>query len=159
MDAVEASHIAVDDVAVDVDPDLTLRSDADYLVRILVNLLDNAHKYGTAPVELAATAVPGGVELASATTGPAWGPTSGRACSNASCDPRHRRSGASPGTGLGLAIVQALSETLGGRVVYEDAPDGGAQFLVRLPSAPQRANRAEPAPARPGALPLMEVAR
>jgi PAS domain S-box-containing protein len=36
------------------------------------------------------------------------------------------------GTGLGLAIVKRLVELQGGTVVAEDAPTGGAQFVVRL---------------------------
>ncbi|MCF7694616.1 MULTISPECIES: sensor histidine kinase [Mycetohabitans] len=37
------------------------------------------------------------------------------------------------GAGLGLAIVRDIIALHGGSVHYEDAPDGGARFIVRLP--------------------------
>lgn len=40
------------------------------------------------------------------------------------------------GTGLGLAICRQLARELGGDVAVDDAPEGGARFELRLPSAP-----------------------
>lgn len=37
------------------------------------------------------------------------------------------------GSGLGLAIVRAVAEAHGGSVALDDAPGGGARFVVRLP--------------------------
>jgi signal transduction histidine kinase len=46
--------------------------------------------------------------------------------------PRSREAG---GAGLGLAIVRELVTTLGGTVVAEDSPSGGARLRVVLPRA------------------------
>jgi signal transduction histidine kinase len=40
------------------------------------------------------------------------------------------------GSGLGLAIVSAVAEGHGGTVAYEERMNGGARFIVTLPSAP-----------------------
>jgi signal transduction histidine kinase len=39
-----------------------------------------------------------------------------------------------PGSGLGLAVVRDLVALHGGRVWVEDAPGGGARFVVELPN-------------------------
>jgi len=45
-------------------------------------------------------------------------------------------SSASPGTGIGLALVAQLTALHGGRVEFDDAPEGGARFRVLLPGRP-----------------------
>ncbi|MCA9242471.1 MAG: FHA domain-containing protein [Phycisphaerales bacterium] len=42
------------------------------------------------------------------------------------------------GTGLGLAVVRKTIDELGGEVELVDPPDGGAQFVLRLPTADAR---------------------
>ncbi len=38
-------------------------------------------------------------------------------------------------SGLGLAIAETIVEAMGGEITVEDAPTGGARFVIRLPSA------------------------
>jgi PAS domain S-box-containing protein len=51
------------------------------------------------------------------------------------------------GTGLGLFVTRNLVEALGGTVLLDDAPTGGARFTIRLPTT--TAPRAEPGAATP----------
>ncbi len=44
-----------------------------------------------------------------------------------------RRAGSSSGTGLGLALALAQIELHGGSITIDDAPGGGARFIVQLP--------------------------
>jgi signal transduction histidine kinase len=51
------------------------------------------------------------------------------------------------GTGLGLSIARNIVRAHGGRILVEDAEDGGARFVVVLPAVPRPARppAAEPA--------------
>ena len=94
------------------------------LQRILVNLLENAHRHGGgAPVHLDVTAAHGWVELAVTQAGLA---APGVAA--------HLRTIRPPVdlTGLGLWSVQRQARELGGRVVCEDG-DGGLTLRVQVP--------------------------
>lgn len=48
-------------------------------------------------------------------------------------------SGKGEGRGLGLALVRQVAQRYGGAVVASQGPGGGAEFTVRLPTAPDRA--------------------
>jgi signal transduction histidine kinase len=45
----------------------------------------------------------------------------------------HFFTGRPGGTGLGLAIVRSVVHRHGGRIVVDDAPEGGARFTLRIP--------------------------
>jgi signal transduction histidine kinase len=104
--------------------------DPDAVRRILVNLLDNAHKYGAPPIRV--TLEPGDdcVVLSVSDAGP-----------GIPADERERLferfhrgdTTGKPGLGLGLPIVRGLAAASGGHVWAEDAPGGGAVFKVALP--------------------------
>lgn len=45
------------------------------------------------------------------------------------------------GTGLGLAAAFKIVNEMGGAITVHDAPDGGAEFQVRLPGEPRRGHK------------------
>jgi signal transduction histidine kinase len=47
------------------------------------------------------------------------------------------------GTGLGLSICARLAEGMGGRMSVENAPGGGARFIIRLPAVRQEHEEVE----------------
>ena len=49
-------------------------------------------------------------------------------------EPFWRRNEAEPGAGLGLAIVKELIDKLGGRILVETTPGGGATFALSFPA-------------------------
>jgi signal transduction histidine kinase len=117
-------------VEVEVDEGLSTMSDPDAIRRILVNLLDNAHKYGAAPIHV--TLEPGEdcVVLSVSDAGPGL-PVEER---ERLFERFHRAdTTGKPGLGLGLPIVRGLAAACGGHVWAEDAPGGGAVFRVALP--------------------------
>ena len=96
----------------------------DRLQRILVNLLENAHRHGAgAPVRLRASADAGWVELAVTQPG-----VTARRVVDHLCTPRPP----ADLTGLGLWSVRQQARELGGQVLWEDA-DGTLTLRVQLP--------------------------
>lgn len=120
---------------VQIQDDLRVTGDRDAVVQILRNLLENAIKYGPEgqTVRVAAEALDGVARLAVEDQGPGvplgergkiWQPYQRLS--------RDRKT-AGAGTGLGLSVVAELSALLRGRAWVEDAPGGGARFVVELP--------------------------
>jgi two-component system, OmpR family, sensor histidine kinase MprB len=108
----------------------TVAGDPERLERAVANLLDNARKYANAgPVEV--TVGGGAVEVRD------HGPGLPAEDLPHVFDRFYRSAGArgAPGSGLGLAIVRQVAESHGGTVVATNAPDGGAVFTLRIPSA------------------------
>jgi signal transduction histidine kinase len=113
------------------------RVDRDALRQILLNLLDNAVKYGppgqTVRVGLALSGF--ALRLTVDDAGPGV-PMEERA---AVWEPYRRLprhdDGVTGGSGIGLSVVRDLVELHGGRVSVTAAPTGGARFVVELPDA------------------------
>jgi signal transduction histidine kinase len=120
-------------LAADETPPVQLRPEA--LQRIVVNLLDNAVKYGPQgqTVRVSVDTIPGNIRISVSDEGPGvkesereliWRPFS-----------RGGAASAAAGSGIGLTIVQDVVTQHGGRAWVEDAPGGGARFVVTLPAS------------------------
>ena len=118
---------------------LQVPGERDAVTRILRNLLENAVKYGPAgqTVRLSGESAGAMVRLAVEDQGPGI-PSEDR---SRIWRPYHRlerdRNAPIGGSGLGLSVVAELTAAMGGRAWVEDAPGGGARFMVELPQARQ----------------------
>jgi signal transduction histidine kinase len=109
--------------------------DRDRIQQVLVNLLDNAVKYGAGPVKVRAYRTDGVIRICVADAGP------GIALADQPrifekfyrADPQLARSPG--GTGLGLYISRELAQRMGGRLELESDLGAGATFVVELPQA------------------------
>ena len=103
--------------------------DREYVRRILDNLLDNAFKYGSPPVRVEVVGEAKHVSLSVL--------DAGRGVAEADREQvfeRFRRLDTKngPGLGLGLSVVRGLVEAMGGVILVEEAPGGGAAFRIRF---------------------------
>jgi signal transduction histidine kinase len=116
--------------------------DADKVQRIVLNLLSNAFKFtpagGRIRCELASESAANGsaseVTITVADSGPGIEPGHRQTVFE-----RFRQLDGGPtrqkgGVGLGLAIVKELVDLHRGRVIVTEAPEGGAAFIVSLPT-------------------------
>jgi two-component system, OmpR family, sensor histidine kinase MtrB len=104
----------------------------------MVNLLENADRYGGGATAVGVGVAPGDGDLVEVTVDDA-GP---------GIEPRERtkvfdrfyrgsesgRRGTGTGTGLGLALVAEHMRVMHGAVRVESAPAGGARFVLTLPA-------------------------
>jgi len=121
-------------VVAETSPVPPVRLAPDALRHVLLNLLDNAVKYGPAGQKVRVEVGQVGDELRVAVSdeGPGvppderervWAPFR-----------RGRDHGPIAGSGLGLSIVRDVAQRHGGRAWVEDGEHGGARFVVALPS-------------------------
>ncbi|MEA2387036.1 MAG: hypothetical protein QOJ22_1210 [Thermoleophilaceae bacterium] len=125
------------DVDVDVSPDVGTASGArDRIQQVLVNLLDNAVKYGgDGRVSVRVEPANGAVRILVADSGPGI-----PFAEQERIFEKFYRSGpeltrAPGGTGLGLYISRELVQRMGGRLDVQSEPGTGATFVVELPRA------------------------
>ena len=126
-------------VRLDLDHTLCAHADRDALRQILLNILDNAVKYGPVGQTLTVSSAREG------TFARLWvddqGPGIPADQRNRVWEPYVRlgreTAGSTGGSGIGLAVVRELVGLHGGRVWVEDAPAGGTRVVLELPgSAP-----------------------
>jgi two-component system sensor histidine kinase MprB len=140
--AVERARRRADGAVVTVSTEpVTVRGSAALLERAVVNLVDNALRWGAAPVRVTLTRTVGAdgaawAELEVLDAGPGIATTDlphvfdrfYRAVANR----------AAPGSGLGLAIVRDAATRHGGTAGIGPAPGGGTRVVVRLPALADR---------------------
>ena len=138
--AVSLAPIAAENGATivnEVPPGVLAWADRGAVRRIILNLLDNALKYGPPgqTISIGAAGEGGHVRLRVDDQG-AGVPAGARETIFRAFE-RHGVGPSSPtGSGIGLTIVRELASALGGTVHVEDRPGGGARFVVTLLAAP-----------------------
>jgi two-component system, OmpR family, sensor kinase len=155
-DAGEDARATAPDRAITVEaPDSAIVSgDSHQLRQVLANLTRNAlvHTPGGTPIEISVAQEDGTVTLEVRDHGPGLPPNSGQSLFDRFWRAEGGRERGKAGAGLGLAIVHGVLSAHGGDVSAQDAPGGGAVFVVRLPSAvagPPHQPVAGPSPRRP----------
>jgi signal transduction histidine kinase len=110
--------------------------DRDALRQALVNVLDNARKYGRSPLEIAVHAEAGTVRITIRDHGDGVPPAERATIFDRFRRGAAHRHGSTPGVGIGLHLARAIAVRHGGTLACIDPPDGpGAQFEFRLPAA------------------------
>jgi len=109
--------------------------DRDRIQQVLVNLLDNAFKYGSDPVHVRVEGTQRTVRISVADSGQGITPAEQQRIFEKfyRVDPQLTR--APGGTGLGLYISRELVRRMGGELHVRSRPGAGATFIVDLPRA------------------------
>lgn len=111
--------------------------DAQAMEQIVVNLLDNAAKYGAsgddARVEVEVSADEGGVRVSVMDRGPGIAASEREKVFARFYRVEREDTAHAPGTGIGLALVRELARAQGGEVRVRARDGGGATLEVRLP--------------------------
>ncbi len=107
--------------------------DAVLIEQVFINLLDNALKYTPdgSPIEIAARADDGGVQVEVADRGPGLAP----GLEQRAFEKFYRGQLPGRGSGLGLAICRGFVEVHGGRIWAANREGGGAAFRFTIPLA------------------------
>jgi two-component system, OmpR family, sensor histidine kinase BaeS len=118
-------------VAVQADGAASATADADRVVQVVSNLVENAIRVTPAGGSVTVRVAAGSIVVSDPGPGiPAE--DIGHAFDRFHLRRLHGR-GSPDGAGLGLAIVRELTEAMGGTVAVESRPGEGARFTVRLP--------------------------
>jgi two-component system sensor histidine kinase KdpD len=124
-------------IAVDVPSNLPpVSADVPRFEQVIVNLLENAIKYGApgGTITINGSVHGNEVELAVADEGPGIPPEYLEQVFERFFRVENRARFDIPGTGLGLPICRGIVQAHGGRIRAENRPEGGARFVIRLPA-------------------------
>lgn len=115
---------------------LQVELDRNAFRQVLLNLLDNAVKYGPKgqTVRVSATTFRGVVRLLVDDEGPGIPPAERRRIWEPFQRGKRAVGSVVVGSGIGLSVVRELVTSHGGRVAVEDAPGGGARLVLELPA-------------------------
>jgi signal transduction histidine kinase len=116
--------------------DAQIRGDRSALRQILLNLLDNAVKYGPRgqTVSVEASGWKGRTRISVRDQGPGIPHDDRERIWQGYYRLQRESRSAVAGSGIGLAVVRSLASEMGGRTWVEDAEAGGARFVVELDS-------------------------
>ncbi|HXV62784.1 MAG TPA: HAMP domain-containing sensor histidine kinase [Vicinamibacteria bacterium] len=119
-------------------PGVEASVDPDALRQVLLNLLDNAVKYGPRKQSVVVGVEPanGCARLFVEDEGPGIPPRERELVFERFYRLERERTSSVAGTGIGLAVVRDLVARQGGRAVVEAGASGGARIVIELPSPP-----------------------
>src|SRR5438094_222670 len=123
-------------VQVSVPAGLEVLADRDRTEQVLVNLLENARKYGEPPIRVEAAWRHNHVVVVVEDQGAGVPADEVPRLFGRFYQVERGPAKASSGVGLGLALVKGYVEAQGGETWYEEADDGGARFSFTLPTPP-----------------------
>jgi len=124
-------------VVTEIRDSVTAFVDAGALRQVALNLLDNALKFGPRgqTVRLIVERAGERARIVVEDAGPGIPLVDRQRIWTPYVRLRRGRNAANEGSGIGLAVVRELTELHGGDVRVDDAPGGGARFVVELPTA------------------------
>ena len=123
------------DVPVEVGPDVpeTIEADKRRLGRMVMNLIENAERYAGGATSVGLGVVDGMLRITVDDRGPGVPEHERRHVFGRFARGERARRSPTSGTGLGLALVDEHARLQGGRAAVDDAPGGGARFIIDLP--------------------------
>jgi signal transduction histidine kinase len=136
-------------VRVSLDNDVVADVDRGAMRQVLINLLDNAVKYGPAGQTISVGLDRSNDERSARLWVEDEGPGIPAAERGQIWEAFHRlerdANSAVAGSGIGLALVRNLVVAHGGRVEVEDGVDGGSRFIVEIPCTARQYERMQSA--------------
>jgi PAS domain S-box-containing protein len=133
---IDAMGAHLSEVALDVPANVgTASGDADRIQQVLVNLLDNAVKYGGGNVTVRVESANGPIRVSVADDGPGIMAADQQRIFEKFYRAEPQQHHGPGGTGLGLYISRELVRRMDGRLDVSSAPGEGATFVLELPRA------------------------